>query len=364
MKVKVVSKRIIWETIDSLHNYAGWPSVARLQNGKLALTASAFRLNHICPFGKCVISYSEDEGKTWTLPAPVIDTPLDDRDGGITAFGKSSVIVTSFNNSVQFQRDQAGRNASHCAKKYRDYVNAYLDVLERDDEWKNYLGSMFRISHDCGVTFGEVKKIPVTCPHGPAAGPAGTLLYIGRLFFEDEEVQGEDSRLVAYRVFQDGSFEPLGKIKSPGAGFLSYEPHAIVLPDGKVLVHIRMEKEDKSLFTIFQCESYDGGKTFTMPHQILADKGGAPAHLILNGDTLISTYGYRLEPYGIRAMFSRDFGKTWDADHVLVDDGASWDIGYPSSVVLKDGSILTVYYGKAESDGPAKIMQVNWKYED
>lgn len=68
----------------SRHNYFGWPTVCRLQNGKIASVASGFRLDHVCPFGKAVIAYSEDEGETFTAPAPVIDTVLDDRDGGVT----------------------------------------------------------------------------------------------------------------------------------------------------------------------------------------------------------------------------------------------------------------------------------------
>ena len=74
----------------SKHNYFGWPTAARLQNGTIAVVASGLRLRHICPFGKTVISYSNDEGQTYTLPAPVIDTVLDDRDGGIMPFGKSN----------------------------------------------------------------------------------------------------------------------------------------------------------------------------------------------------------------------------------------------------------------------------------
>ena len=62
------------------------------------------RLEHVCPFGKAVISYSFDGGETYTLPAPVIDTTLDDRDAGICPFGESGVIFTSFNNSAEMQR--------------------------------------------------------------------------------------------------------------------------------------------------------------------------------------------------------------------------------------------------------------------
>lgn len=97
-------KRVVCANPDSAFRYFAWPTVAYLPDGTLAMTASGFRLAHICPFGKAVICYSKDEGATWTRPAPVIDTPLDDRDAGITAFGNGRVILTSFNNTIRQQR--------------------------------------------------------------------------------------------------------------------------------------------------------------------------------------------------------------------------------------------------------------------
>ena len=84
--------QVIMSNPASRHNYFAWPSVARLQNGRIAVVASGFRLVHVCPFGKAVISYSEDEGRTYTFPAPVIDTPLDDRDAGILAFAGGTML--------------------------------------------------------------------------------------------------------------------------------------------------------------------------------------------------------------------------------------------------------------------------------
>ena len=359
MKIEILSRSVILEGLNPLHGYAAWPTVARLPDGALAMVTSAFRLNHICPFGKCVISYSYDEGKTWTLPAPVIDTLLDDRDGGIAVFGEKNVIVTSFNNTVEFQRKMAERTTvAHCASKHRDYVNAYLDVLERDHDWRADLGSTFRISHDGGYTFGPVGKIPVSCPHGPAALPDGTLLYVGSRVEGDPSYRDGDNVLASYKLYEDGHYEKLGEIENlPDIMFC--EPHTIVLPDGTIIVHARVEVD----FYLMQSESYDGGRTFTKPHALLPPYGGAPAHLLRDGDTLISTYGYRSAPRGIRAMFSTDGGKSWLTNQVIIDDGIDWDLGYPASVVLKDGSILTVYYAKREADAPNMIQQVIWRYE-
>lgn len=354
MKIEILSEKVICSNESSMHSYFAWPSVARLKNGKLAMTASGFRVGHICPFGKCVISFSEDEGETWSNPTPVIDTPLDDRDGGVVPFGESSVLVTSFNNNIQMQREYAAPN-----ERFGAYINAYLDLVEQMD-WEKYVGSTYRISHDNGRTFGELGFIPVNTPHGPTPMADGSLLYVGRVFTADNSYSETENHLACYKLYADGSWEFLSEIENV-PGYIACEPYAVVLEDGTILVHLRV---DRGVFTIFQCESYDGGRSFTKPHRILPERGGAPAHIIADGSTLISVYGYRSRPYGIRAMFSKDRGKTWDIDHVLVDNAPSPDMGYPASVIRKDGSILTVYYTRENGFSGSVIKQVVWRYRE
>jgi hypothetical protein len=142
--VSLGEPRVIMENPTGRHNYFAWPTVARLKNGRLAVAASGFRMRHICPFGKTVLAFSDDNGETYTAPAPVIDTVLDDRDGGVTPFGESGVVVTSFNHTVEFQRQYAET----------PYDHAYLDTITPEEE-AAALGATFRISHDNGKTFGK-----------------------------------------------------------------------------------------------------------------------------------------------------------------------------------------------------------------
>ena len=119
------------------------------------------------------------------------------------------------------------------------------------------------------------------------------------------------------------------------------------------------------MHTIYQSESADGGRTWTKPVQLLDQCGGAPAHLLLLSDgTLISVYGYRLAPYGIRLMVSHDLGRTWEKDLVLCDGFPTGDLGYPATIELNDGSLMTVFYAREEKNGPAVIMQQKWKLFD
>ena len=371
---KIGNPEIVMHNPDSRHNYFAWPTATRLQNGKIAVVASGYRLKHVCPFGKTVISYSEDDGKTYTAPAPVFDTPLDDRDGGIMTFGDKGVIVTAFNNNRELQniylKSEWLRNASSWIKDMEQidaYTQAYLNTITDEDEEK-YLGSLYRVSNDCGVTFGPIYKCPVSSPHGPCELPDGTILYVGTLF--EYAAKKPENVVEAYAITADGKSEFRGRIEpifSDDKRLMSYEPHAFALKDGTVICHIRVEYHDypnkKHMFTTYQSVSKDGGRTWTKPEALLGTLGGAPAHIMQHSSgALISVYGYRERPCGIKVMISFDEGKTWDIDHELATMG-NFDIGYPSTVELNDGSLLTVFYARPDLDGPAIIMQQKWNFE-
>jgi hypothetical protein len=111
---------------------------------------------------------------------------------------------------------------------------------------------------------------------------------------------------------------------------------------GAIWMLTRVEGGDDHLW---QGVSHDGGKTWTSSKTSI--KGHPPSGLVsLRDGRLVLTYGYRHAPHGIRAAISRDEGLTWDTDNVIVlrNDGAGYDLGYPRSMQLDDGTILTVYY--------------------
>lgn len=342
----------------SKHNYFGWPTITRLKNGKIAVAASGYRLGHVCPFGKAVMAFSEDNGNSYTNAFPVIDTVLDDRDAGLCPFGENGLILTSFNNTREFQR----KCAQDEPEEIRNYTCSYLDTVS-DMEEAAVLGSTFRISRDNGLTFGDLHTCPVSSPHGPVALQDGSILWVGYSFMTDATKEGKEDYLAAYRINPDGSTELVGRIDDTydnGVRMYANEPHAIQLPDGKIICHFRTEQN----FTTWQTVSEDGGKTWSKAEKLLADFGGAPPHLMLHSSgVLISCYGFRQAPYGIKVMFSTDAGKTWDKDNWLYINNISDDLGYPSTIELDDGSLLTAFYAKEEENGPCVVMQQKWRFE-
>jgi len=85
----------------------------------------------------------------------------------------------------------------------------------------------------------------------------------------------------------------------------------------------------------------------TWQHRLpLTDSSQHPGHLArLQGGALLLSYGNRTADRGVDIRFSRDEGNSWSEAFRVTD----WqgDGGYPSSVQLPDGRVLTAYYAAA-----------------
>ena len=58
---------------------------------------------------------------------------------------------------------------------------------------------------------------------------------------------------------------------------------------------------------------------------------------------------------------SKDNGETWDIENDIYVNRISTDLGYPSTVEMSDGSLLTVYYQRYKDDKHTSILGTNWK---
>lgn len=350
MNIRLIGQpEIVMTNTESHHAYFAWPTVAKLQNGRICVGASGYRVEHICPFGKGVLVFSDDNGETYSKPVPVFDTVLDDRDVGLCVFGKSGLIATTFNNPLEFQRENMPQT-----QECFDCINAISPEEEAEA-----LGISFRISNDCGETFGRIYKSPVSSPHGPTVLNDGTVLWVGRRLGIHNHIEahvintetGEmtlrgEMGIYKYEEFKDIFF---------------YEPNALQLPDGRIICHLRAENEDESLFTLYQTVSDDNGVTWSKPVQIVRDDSGAPAHIFRHSSgVLISTFSHRSKPYGIWAVFSEDNGEIWSDEFVIAEGRDTDDLGYPSTIELDNGELITVYYTRENDYVPAVIMQQKW----
>jgi hypothetical protein len=121
-------------------------------------------------------------------------------------------------------------------------------------------------------------------------------------------------------------------------------PSTARLTDGRLYTAVRRRDGDRH--SIEGLISADGGRTWQPASVPVPDAGrGNPGALLQLADgRLCLSYGHRAKPYGMRAVLSEDQGRTWGSPIVLRDDGAEWDVGYPTAVQRADGRIITAYY--------------------
>ena len=335
------------------HLYHGWPTLARRRNGELLVVCSGGREAHVCPFGRVELMRSRDNGATWTFPRVLIDGPIDDRDAGVLETARGSILVTTFtslayedrlNTALKMKPD--GENAWPAEKICRwQAVHHRVGAVQREVE----LGSWIIRSTDAGRSWSAPYRCPVNSPHGPIQLSDGRLLYAGKLFWYGRAGQGQ-GRIGVCESADDGeTWRWLAEIPTrPGDNFGDYhELHAVEAADGGIIAQIRNHNTSNERETL-QSESRDGGKSWSVAHSI--GVWGYPSHLLrLSDDRLLMSYGHRRDPIGNQARISEDHGRSWSAAMIISGDATSTDLGYPSTVELDDGSLLTVWYELMES---------------
>jgi sialidase-1 len=358
--------------------YMGWPTIGKMPEGELLVVFSGDRDAHVCPFGKTLLIRSRDHGRTWQDPEPVNDTPLDDRDAGICVCRDGTVIVSWFTSHYEEDAymqwtlpDQYERWRARIRSVGMADIHRWAGETLKNGRYAT--GHWIRRSTDRGRTWEDPVRVPPTAPHGPVALSDGRLLFVGV-----EGLQGRGRRqghiLAAESVDQGRTWSVICRInmfppyrgKDPTGYAYLCEPHVTEVAPKRLLAMARYEAvaqpSDPAQGVLWQFTSDDGGHTWSEPQA--TDILGKPPHLLrLRDGRILVTYGYRHAPYGQRACLSADGGRTWDYPNeiVLRDDAPSGDLGYPSSVDLADGTILTVYYQQERAGEKTCLMATHWQ---
>jgi len=98
--------------------------------------------------------------------------------------------------------------------------------------------------------------------------------------------------------------------------------------------------------------STDDGRTWSEPIPVTKARQHPTDILELQSGKVLLTYGNRIGDLAVGAMLSPDGGRTWDVDRrvnlargsLVIPKNKGCDTGYPSTVQLDDGTIVTMYY--------------------
>ena len=332
--------------------FVGWVSPIRLRNGDWLVGFSAgywhgsfptpLRLspNTIAAYqkmglpndivaptgGVAMIMRSTDEGKTWTKPTVMLDTPDDDRHPSFVELqGPDGTLVCSV--------------FTYPGADPADYV--------KNPKWAHRT-AIIR-SFDYGKTWDqEIIRPPSPFLSDETDGPMVLLKDGSILLTVSGRPRGVGPAQAAVFTSQDrgATWKHLSTIK---ADHTLGEANATQLPDGRLVLMARPEGDISW--------SSDEGRTWTAP-VTFGMRLFAPSLYTLRDGTLVCLHGSYTRG-GLRLIFSTDGGSTWIApgkDHGFLVDNC---YGYGKAVELPDGTLLVADQGTGgHTTADAKSMSL------
>ncbi len=337
--------------------YYGWPSVAVDENDVTYVVVSK-RLCHVDPYGKVMLYKSYDKGLTWDEGTCILDTILDDRDAGIVYMGGGRLLVTSFSHdSSQYIKNSNTSYTDWQAKVSAEEKQKVIDRWDAATADELTGCSSFIISTDYGRTWSERHLMPVTAPHGPTLLKDGSLMYLG-VPKAPKFATGKNLGSGVYCfISTDGgeTFEQRSKLKIDGS-LGACEAYGIQLENGRILATVRTNSFHTMLFVSEDCgNSWSEAKDITY---------GAPAQLVQDANgVVVLSYARRGSPTGQCVRFSVDNGDNWSQEFFVSKPASSSDadLGYPATAQYSDGTFITVYYQKWQSDATPSLMRTLWE---
>jgi hypothetical protein len=253
-----------------------------------------------------------------------------------------------------------------------DFTNPNLTIRVGGPPPFHQEGSTFFSSRDRGKTwqgpflFSGLEKFETTSRTDYLIdGSRGAFLFMSAKQSGIRAGDHQDRAFVARTHDGGKTFAFLSWITREPDTARSVMPSSVRLSKDEIVTALRRRRDgsDGSRNWIDLYASTDNGATWEFRSKV-ADtgqgNGNPPAMVRMRDARIVVTYGYRSEPYGMRARISRDSGKTWDREIVLREDGATADLGYSRSVQRGDGKVVTIYYYTTEAIPEQHIVATIW----
>jgi sialidase-1 len=303
------------------------PDLVQLRNGDL-LVAIREATEHLSNDGQLIMVRSRDGGRTWGERQVLREAPFtDERDFGLNQLADGTLLCAEWPNR---KYDAAGF-----------YYLGTPPVVGR--KMAMYVGR----SHDNGATW-EWPAEPVD--------PAPYLYSItsehivelpsGRLLMANYFTRHDVSRTMGVNILASDDQGATWRELAVPADFPDVslcEPALERTRSGRLICLMRNQTGSE----YYQSNSDDDGITWSPTRPCGVPGHANPASLVTLPDgTVLCVHGQRGDPCAMYVVASYDDGETWDMAHrkVIRDDLPNFDMTYPSTVLLPDGRVFTVYY--------------------
>ena len=293
--------------------YQAFPDICRLKNGDLYCVFYAGYGHVSLPDagrgwpkgGRICAVRSRDEGRTWTAPVTIFDDALDNRDPHIASLRDGSLLCSFF--SLKPGTD---------GRPYEGVGSQVIRSLDGGNTWDSAAQTVAPPGWYCSA---PVRQLPDrSCVLG--------LYYFGGVGKEfGGVIRSADTGRTWSAPIPIGEGQDLP---------LDAETDVIRLKDGVLLAALRSSKVNLHFAT-----SHDQGRSWG-PACDSGFKGHAPHFTRLKTGEILLTH--RLPQTTLHV--SRDDARTWEGP-IEIDSVIG---AYPSTVELKDGSVLIVYYTEGE----------------
>ena len=252
--------------------------------------------------GRAMVTRSRDEGKTWSKPETLFDSPADDRHPAFVQLADGTILCSFF---------------------------TYLGGEPRDKEAAPAV--CFVRSFDDGRTWEKELRPLGTPGYYETDGPLVRMKDGSVLVAVNGRPNGPPDQAGFFRSTDRGeTWQLLSSVK---ADHDLVEVTVAELPDGRLVMMARPEGDISW--------SRDRGRTWTPP-VTFGMRMFAPSLTVLRDGTLVCLHG-SYGKGGLRVIFSTDGGETWIApakDHGFLVDNS---YGYGKPMELPDGSLFIAY---------------------
>lgn len=348
---------------DSLF-YNAFPSIVKKADGELLL---AFRRapnrqaygesgNRHVDHNSYMVSVRSTDGEHWTTtPELIYAHPFGgSQDPCMLLLRDGTILNTSYGWTVINPGDNAPTGRPYFQSGGYTFLGGY--VVRSNDGGKSWQGPYYP-----PAVPDEIHQDPFGQPIGAYNRGALYETEAGRILWivAAHDRKGKTSNYLLTSDDKGLTWEYSGVVaKDENISF--NEASVIETPAGDIVGFLRTARfEDQAVIA----RSTDGGKTFEW--QSMGFQGHPLNALQLPNGKVLVTYGYRHEPFGIRARILNAECTDWDTarEFVLREDGGGTDIGYTWPVQLDDNRVLVVYYFNTERDGlrhiAGTIVEIN-----